>query len=105
MSNIHETAYPRFKPELTQRELDDIYTPSQDELTFARCNARTIPARLSLLILLKTIQRLGYFVRLAEVPPLILSHIAKCLGSRIISKHDLCDYEQAGPRQRSLELI
>ena len=105
MSNIHETAYPRFKPELTQRELDDIYTPSQDELTFSRCNTRTIPAQLALLILLKTVQRLGYFVKLSEVPPVIISHISKCLGSRIISKHDLSDYEQAGPRQRFLELI
>lgn len=105
MSSIHETAYPRFKPELTQRELDDIYTPSEDELAFARSNGRTIPARLSLLILLKTVQRLGYFVKLFEVPPLIISHIAKSLNSRIISKHDLHDYEQAGPRQRLLDLI
>src|SRR5208283_4229933 len=105
MSSVHETAYPRFKPELTQRELDDIYTPSKDELAFAQCNGRTIAARLSLLILLKTIQRLGYFVKLSEVPPLITSHIAKSLGLRIISKQNLQDYEQAGPRQRLLELI
>jgi|SRR5208283_1056910 len=92
MSSVHETAYPRFKPELTQRELDDIYTPSKDELAFAQCNGRTIAARLSLLILLKTIQRLGYFVKLSEVPPLIISHIAKSSDLRIFSKHDLQDY-------------
>src|SRR5208337_202556 len=105
MSSVHETAYPRFKPELTQRELDDIYTPSKDELAFAQCNGRTIAARLSLLILLKTIQRLGYFVKLSEVPPLIISHIAKSSGLRIFSKHDLQDYEQARPRHRLLYLI
>jgi hypothetical protein len=36
VSSIHETAYPRFKPELTQRELQDIYTPSEAELRFSR---------------------------------------------------------------------
>lgn len=34
MSSIHETAYPRFKLELTQRELEDNYMPSDEELKF-----------------------------------------------------------------------
>jgi len=105
MSSVHETAYPRFKPELTLQELSDIYTPSEDELTFALNNSRTIPACLALLVLMKTAQRLGYFVKLAEVPPPIIAHIAKCIGSRITTRHGLCDYEQEGNRQRLLEII
>jgi hypothetical protein len=61
LSSIHETAYPRFKPELTQRELEDVYTPSDDDYKFVRRHARTEPARLYFVLLLKTVQKLGYF--------------------------------------------
>ena len=77
MSSIHETAYPRFKPELTQRELDDIYTPSQDELSFARRNTPLDYCTFGPPGILETTQRLGYFVKLGEVPVPIISHIAK----------------------------
>lgn len=80
MSSIHETAYPRFKPDLSQRELEDIYTPTNKERIFSQRNAHTAVARLALMVLLKTVQRLGYFVKLAEVPRPIISHIAKCMG-------------------------
>ena len=36
--------------------------------------------RSSLVLLLKTFQRLGYFVPYAEIPSLIVSHIARCAG-------------------------
>jgi TnpA family transposase len=105
MSSIHETAYPRFKPELTERELEDIYTPTQDELAFAYANAHALTARLAILVLLKTAQHLGYFIKLSDAPPYIVSHIAKRIGTRIAAKRDFRDYDQSGFRQRFLELI
>lgn len=105
MSSIHETAYPRFKPELTQRELEDIYTPSEDELKFARRYARGIPARLFIVILLKTVQRLGYFAVLADVPPPIISFLAKCIGARSVTPKDLQEHEKSNTRQRFIENI
>lgn len=76
MSSIHETAYPRLKTNFTDRELDEIYTPSADELNFVRQNMRQAMDRLALLILIKTCQRLGYFVSPSEVPKDIVIHIA-----------------------------
>lgn len=35
LSRIHETAYPRFKPDLIRRELDEISTPNETEQRFA----------------------------------------------------------------------
>jgi hypothetical protein len=105
MSSIHETAYPRFKPDLSQRELEDIYTPTNKERIFSQRNAHTAVARLALMVLLKTVQRLGYFVKLAEVPRPIISHIAKCMGARARTQRGLHTYEQYGSRHRLLELI
>jgi len=62
MSSVHETAYPRFKPNLTDQELAEIYTPSLEELKFIRERAHSSVDQLSLLVLLKTGQRLGYFI-------------------------------------------
>ena len=53
MSSIHEMAYPHFKLELMQRELEYIYTPSEEELEFSRRYARSIPTRLFIIVLLK----------------------------------------------------
>jgi hypothetical protein len=105
MSSIHETAYPRFKPELSQQELEDVYTPTDEERIFAQRHSNTPAARLALLVLLKTTQRLGYFVKLAEVPRPIISHIAKCLGARARTQRGLLAYEQDGARHRLLTLI
>ena len=55
MTSIHETAYPRFKQELTSRDLHDIYTPTAEELKFVKGITRRAPAKLYLIILLKTV--------------------------------------------------
>lgn len=105
MSSIHETAYPRFKPDLTQRELEDIYTPTEDEHRFARRIGRAAPSRLYLMLLLKTVQRLGYFPMLAEIPPTIVSFLTKSLGVGPVSLRDVLTEEKSNPRQRFMEAI
>jgi TnpA family transposase len=52
------------------------FTPTPDELSFVEQCTRVPGSRLALLILLKTFQRLGYFVQLADVPAVIGAHIA-----------------------------
>ena len=32
MAAIHETAYPRIKPNLSHKELKEIFTPTEEEL-------------------------------------------------------------------------
>ena len=105
MTSIHETAYPRFKQELTSRDLHDIYTPTAEELKFVKGITRRAPAKLYLIILLKTVQRLGYFPMLAEIPPVIIAFLNKKLDLRIIPMRDLLAEEKSDFRQRSMEAI
>ena len=79
MASIERTAYPRFKPTPTTQELLDLYTPTPEELTFAQSLTRSPTQLLTLLVLRKAFQRLGYFPRLMEVPEAIVPHMRGCL--------------------------
>lgn len=105
MSSIHETAYPRFKPDLTQRELEEIYTPTDEEHRFARRVSRTASSRLYLMILLKTVQRLGYFPMLADVPAAIVSFLTKTIGARTIPLREVQAEETASSRHQFKEAV
>jgi len=67
---IHETAYPRIRSNVTDKELVELYTPTEEQLSFADENAQAPVQKLGLLVLLKSFQRLGYFPMLREIPPL-----------------------------------
>lgn len=75
MTTLHETAYPQLNIEPASRELSEIYTPTPDELDFVASIGKRLLPRAAALIHLKMFQRLGYFIRLREVPPLIREHI------------------------------
>lgn len=77
MATLHETAYPRLKPDPTAKELEEIYTPSAAEIAFAKRLTTQPGPQLAILIHLKLFQRLGYFTLLAEVSERIRKHIAK----------------------------
>lgn len=79
MPSISDTAYPGLNNP-SGKELDEIYTPSEQELAFARERTRRPEHRVGLLLLLKTFQRLGYFAHYADVPTTIVGHIATCAG-------------------------
>jgi hypothetical protein len=36
MTAIHETAYPRIRSQLSDKELETLYTPTPDDLTFVQ---------------------------------------------------------------------
>ncbi len=72
-----ETAYPRLKNHVTSRELNEIYTPTQAELALANQYTKKGVTKLGFLVLLKTFQRLGYFVAVDTVPTTIIEHIIK----------------------------
>jgi TnpA family transposase len=80
MASIDRTAYPRFRAQLTDAELEADYTLSEDEETFVRRNARGGVGRLSMAVSLKTRQRLGYFPALTDVPDQVRLHISTGLG-------------------------
>ena len=104
MPSAYETAYPRLKSHLSPRELAMVYTPTKDEVTLAEGVTRSDTARVGFLVLLKTFQRLGYFVQLRDVPPTIMEHIAQTQGFLVVPDA-LADYDASGTRRRHVPLI
>ena len=80
MTTIDRTAYPRFKRALSKRDLKDVYTLNEDELTFIDGSATTEQTRLNLAVLLKSCQRLGYLPDIDAIPKRIVLHIRRQLG-------------------------
>jgi hypothetical protein len=104
LPTIQETAYPRLKTYIPSRDLSAIYTPTLDDLALSKQVTRSKVAHLGFLILLKTFQRLGYFVMVRQVPMAIVEHIAGLTqGSTIIS--DLAAYDLSKTRKRHLQII
>src|SRR3954447_24997660 len=104
MPAAHETAYPRLKENVTPADLAKIYTPTAEELALAMSTSNRRGARLGFLVLLKTFQRLGYFVLLCDVPQAIVQHVARCLGVDS-QPGDLHGYDGSGTRRRHIPII
>lgn len=80
MASIDRTAYPRFKQKLTQSELEQLYQPSEQEINFVESHAKGDSQRLTLLVLLKTHQHLGYLPPLSVVPEPVRHYLRSCIG-------------------------
>ena len=80
MASIERTAYPRFKASVSARELFDAFTPSAEEIEWASDATRQDDSQLTLLVLLKSFQRLGYFPKLSDVPADVLGHVGRGLS-------------------------
>jgi hypothetical protein len=104
MPTIHDTAYPRFKSAVTDKELQEVYRPTADELAFAEQATRVPATKVGLLVLLKTFQRLGYFPPFAQIPRRIIAHISACLGLAGIPP-TLDTYDAPATRYRHHPLI
>lgn len=105
MSSLHETAYPRLKSEITEKELKETYTPTDAEHFWAR-SAKTAVARLGLLVHLKLFQRLGYFQSLDAVPREIIEHVGgQCQFRKLPTQTQLLKYDRSGAKHRHQKLI
>jgi Domain of unknown function (DUF4158) len=104
MPHPHETAYPRLKSPVTDIELTEIYTPTVEELTFADTHAQSDTAKVGLLLLLKTFQRLGYFLPIAAMPPRPVRHIPQSVGLGTVPE-GLTTSDTSHTRIRHLSLI
>ncbi|MGH8420771.1 MAG: Tn3 family transposase [Pseudomonas fluorescens] len=102
MTTLHETAYPRLKPDPTAKELQDIYTPNEAELQCVRSITTGPATRLALLLHLKLFQRLGYFTTLTEVPERIVQHVAQAVGMRRVPADRLASYDASGGKRGHL---
>ncbi|MBB6348468.1 DUF4158 domain-containing protein [Nonomuraea muscovyensis] len=80
MASIGRTAYPRFARVVSARELTEVFTPSPAEVEWARGKTQDDQHLLALLVWLKAYQRLGYFPKLGDVPPVVAEHIRGVVG-------------------------
>jgi hypothetical protein len=99
-----DTAYPQLKTAPSAKELADVYTPNFVELVWAEKRTREPAPRVGLLVLLKTFQRLGYFVSLSEVPLSIIEHVTQCAGYGSVPE-ELFRYGASSARRRHMLLI
>ncbi len=104
MPTLQETAYPRLKSSVSIRDLTTLYTPTPQEVALAERATRGDVALLGFLVLLKTFQRLGYFVLVSHIPTAIVDHIAQATGTER-AREDLAGYDTAGTRFRHLHVI
>ncbi len=104
MPTLHETAYPRLKSQPSEKELQEVYTPTQDDLALAGRVAREHTAKFGFLVLLKTFQRLGYFILLRDVPVAITDRVLRALGLLIVPAQ-LGGYDESGARLRHIRVI
>lgn len=83
MTAIHETAYPRLKPNPTPTELEKNFMPTDDEriLMEESTRATSIINKLGFMVTLKCYQCLGYAVNLQDVPEAIISYISKAVDA------------------------
>ena len=80
MTQPHETAFPRLKADPTDQDLAAIYTLTPAELAFIDgLRLKSVP-RAAAFLYLKLFQRLGYFIRLRDVPALIRNHVLAQTG-------------------------
>jgi len=103
---ISDTAYPRLPSEPGVAELE-AFTPETAELAFARQRTRQPGPRLALLVLLvllKAFQRLGYAVRLADVPPALVAQVAASAGLAGAAS-EMADYDDTSYRIRLMALV
>ena len=104
MTAIHETAYPRIRSNLSDHELEAVYTPTQDDLAFIERSTKSTVAVFGGMILLKTFQRLGYFPPFDALPPRLMRHLATTMG--MLLPHDaLQQYEQRRLRETHIPQI
>ena len=99
-----DTAYPRFKSNFNAGELEKWYTPSLEELAFCDATVRGKSTRLGFLLLLKTFQRLGYFITTTQIPDAIISHLCKNV-TQPVGQEALTRYDASRSRKTHMRLI
>jgi Domain of unknown function (DUF4158) len=104
MPSIHDTAYPRLKSSFSEKELKEIFTPTPEEFDLAHSIAKSTPLKIVFLVLLKTFQRLGYFLPLHKAPRQIAEHISLIYGVHY-GAMEWEAYDASGSRYRFIARI
>src|SRR3954465_3112405 len=101
---VSDTAYPRLEPAPSPAEVGH-FTPTLAEIAFIHRRTRQPGPRLALLVLLKTFQRLGYFIPLGQVPTPVVEHVAIHVPGLASPGDALAGYETSTYRSRLTGLV
>src|SRR4051794_5616082 len=101
---VSDTAYPRLEPAPSPAEVVR-FTPTLAEIAFIHRRTRQPGPRLALLVLLKTFQRLGYFIPLGQVPTPVVEHVAIHVPGLASPGDALAGYETSTYRSRLTGLV
>jgi hypothetical protein len=99
MTWVERTAYPRLPRTVSARELVDGFTPTGEEVAWARRRTQSEQHLLALVTFLKCYQHLGYFPRLAAVPMVVVEHLRRVCGlsATVVAVHEV---DRTGKRHR-----
>lgn len=106
MTAIHETAYPRLKPNPDEYELKQNFSPTKEETELLNKNtSRKSPhSQLGFMLSLKCYQCLGYHTPINAIPRSIIDYIANAIEIKF-DKAKLQNYMQLKQRKRHKAII
>ena len=105
MPSIQDTIYPRFKSNLTEKDLEEVHTPKINEIEWAEVKSKGTLQQLALLILTKTVQKLGFFMRIVDVPEVIVIYIAKKAHLPLLTKEEWKTYSETGTAKQHFRFV
>lgn len=105
MTAIHETAYPRLKPNLTGKELEQNFAPNLRELFLMENYTRkkSSVTKLGFILTLKCYQCLGRPIATNKVPAPIKKYVAKAI--EVDTTTSLDEYDQSSVRKQHIKAI
>ena len=104
MTAIHETAYPWIRSNLGDHALHTLYTSTPDDLAFRQRTMTSTVAAFGGVVLLQTLQRLGYLPFVDALPPRLIQHFATTMDL-LLPRETLQPYELRGFRKWHVPLI
>lgn len=79
-SSAARVIYPELPHPITRDDLQRLFTPSYAERLWAPTIASTASSQVALLVQLKVFQTIGRFVQAADIPSVVVEHVARRLG-------------------------
>ena len=104
MISLKDTTYPDIKKELTNKELFECFTPTACDIEFCKKETRTNESFLCMVIILKSFQRYGYAVMLADLEKNIINYIIEKFEFNF-SKKIIIEYDSSRNRRKHVDLI
>lgn len=105
MPSIQDTIYPRFKSNLTEKDLEEVYNPAMNKIEWAEVKSKGTLQQLALLVLIKTVQNLGFFIRIVDIPEAIVVHIAKKDYLPLPAKEEWKTYNETRTAKRHFRFV